>query len=135
MKPSWREHGVERRFVVASASRPEAAAHAAAELAHPIDLVVASPTAAARDAAATVLGGRQVFIAEEPLLAPRAVSESGADVLERLARVLRGLLADETNVALVVCDELDLLGASVFVLDEASVVQVADALEAIVPLI
>ena len=45
----------------------------------------------------------------EPLLAPKAPVESGADVLARLARALRGLAAFEANAPLAVVDALDVL--------------------------
>jgi hypothetical protein len=41
--------------------------------------------------------------------------------------------AYESNVSLVVCDRLDVLGASVFVLDDEGVNHVADALEELSP--
>jgi hypothetical protein len=129
MEASWREHGNERRFVLASAVRPEDARRTAAELPEPIDLVVTSPTELARQAAARAVGNRRVFTVEEPLLAPRASGESGGDVLARFAQALRGVRACESSVALVMCDTLDLLGGSVFVLDEKGLMHVADALD------
>ena len=128
-EPSWRDSGSERRFLLASALRPDDVRGGAAELAEQIDLVVTSPTELARQAAARVVGDRWVYTVEEPLLAPRAPDESGADVLARLAETLRGLRAYESNVSLVMCDAIDVLGARIFVLDEKSVVHVADALE------
>jgi hypothetical protein len=129
MEASWRENGSDRRFLLASALRPEEARRSAAELPEPIDLVVTSPTELARQAAASVLGDRWVFTLEEPLLAPRASGESGGDVLARFAQALRGVRARESSVSLVMCDTLDLLGASMFVLDEKGLTHVADALD------
>jgi hypothetical protein len=106
MEASRRGNGSERRFLLASAHRPEDARRSAAELPEPIDLVVTSPTELARQAAATAVGDRWVFTLEEPLLAPRASAES-----------------------VVMCDTLDLLGGSVFVLDEKGLTHVADALD------
>lgn len=135
MQPSWRQaNGNDRRFLLASALEPEAAARAAAEGPEPIDLVVTSPTAFAREAAAIAVGGRWVFTVDEPLLAPRAPGESGADVLARIARMLRDLSAFEANAPLVVFDGLDILGASVLVLDEKGVMRAADAFEELLPL-
>ena len=129
MEASRREKGSERRFLLASALRPEEARRSAAELPEPIDLVVTSPTELARQAAATTVGDRWVVTLEEPLLAPRASGESGGDVLARFAQALRGVRASQSSVALVMCDTLDLLGGSTFVLDEQGLMHVAEALD------
>ena len=129
MEASSRENGSDRRFVLASAVRPEDARRTAAELPEPIDLVVTSPTELAQQAAASVVGDRWVFTLKEPLLAPRASGESGGDVLARFAQALRGVHARESRVSLVMCDTLDLLGGSTFVLDEKGLMHVADALD------
>jgi hypothetical protein len=118
-----------RTFIIASALKPQTAARVAAEAPNPVDLVVVSPTPLAREAAAIAVGGRWVFTVDEPLLAPKAPGESGADVLARLARALRGLTAFEANAPLAVVDSLDVLGAGVFVLDEEGVARAADDLE------
>jgi hypothetical protein len=123
---------MKRTYLLASALQPEAAARVAAELPHPIDLVVTSPTERAREAAAVAVGGRWVFTVDEPLLAPRAQGESGGDVLSRLAQALRGLHAFEAKAPLVVLDGLDVLGAAVFLLDEDGVMRSADDLERLV---
>ena len=129
MEASWREHGNDRRFVLASAVRPEDARRTAAELAASIDLVVTSPTEFSQQAAARAVGNRWVFTLEEPLLARRALGESGGDLLARFAQALRGVLACEASVSLVMCDTLDLLGGSTFVLDEKGLMHVADSLD------
>ena len=98
MEASWREHRNDRRFVIASATRPEDARRAAAELPAPIDLVVTSPTELAQQAVASAVGERWVFTIDEPLLAPRASGESGGDVLARFAQALRGVRACESSV-------------------------------------
>lgn len=129
MAASSRMNGSDRRFVLASAVRPEDARRTAAELPEPIDLVVTSPTELAQQAAASAAGNRWVFTLEEPLLAPRASGESGGDVLARFAQALRGVCARESRVSLVMCDTLDLLGGSTFVFDEKGLMHVADALD------
>ena len=135
MEADWRRHdGIERTFVIASAHASEAAARAAAEAPAPIDLVLASPTGLARQAAEAAVGDRAVMMIEEPLLAPRAPGETGADVVARVAQALRGVHAYEANTPLVICDGLDVLGAEVFVLDEKGVMRAADALEELLPL-
>ena len=55
--------------------------------------------------------------------------ESGGDVLARFAQALRGVRASRSSVSLVMCDTLDLLGGSLFVLDEKGLMHVADALD------
>ena len=128
MKANPRENWSDRRFLLASALRPDEARQSAAELPEPIDLVVTSPTAVARQAAASAVGDRWVFTLEEPLLAPRAPGESGGDVFARFAQALRGVRACESSVSLVMCDTLDLLGGSTFVLDEEALMRVTAAL-------
>lgn len=128
MEASWGD-GRDRRFLLASALRPEEARGSAGELQDPIDLVVTSPTERARQAAASVVGDRWVFTLEEPLLAPRVSGESGGDVLARFAQALRGVRASRSSVSLVMCDTLELLGGSLFVLDERGLMHVADSLD------
>lgn len=134
MEASWRENGSNRRFLLASALRPEEAMRSAAELPEPIDLVVTSPTERAREAAASAVGDRWVFTLEEPLLAPRVSGESAGDVLARFAQALRSVRACKSSVSLVMCDTLDLLGGSLFVLDEMGLMHIADALDQLPPL-
>ena len=129
-----RKDGIDRRFVLASAHAAESAARTAAEAPEPIDLVVTSPTALARQAAPVIVGGRWVFTVEEPLIAPRVPAETGEDVIARVAQALRGIPAYDASAPLVICDSLDILGASVFVLDEDGLVSMADRLEALLPL-
>jgi hypothetical protein len=92
-------------------------------------MVVRSPSALAREAAAIAVGGRWVFTVDEPLLASRAPGESGGDVLGRLARVLRGVQALDVQAPLIVCDRLDILGAGLFALDEEGLMRCADDLD------
>ncbi|HZR95156.1 MAG TPA: hypothetical protein VFA56_05645 [Gaiellaceae bacterium] len=122
-----------RTILLASALKPQAAARAAADAPEPIDLVITSPSAVAREAAAIAVGGRWVFTVDEPLLATRAAAESGADVIARLARALRLACAFDARAPLVVCDGLDILGAGVFKIDEAGVERFADDLERLLP--
>jgi hypothetical protein len=129
MEASRRVNGSDRRFLLASALRPEEARRGAAELPDPIDFVVTSPTVRARQAAASAVGDRWVFTLEDPLLAPRVSGESAGDVLGRLAQALRGVRAQKSSVSLVMCDTLDVLGGSLFVLDEQGLMRVADALD------
>jgi hypothetical protein len=125
---------IDRRFLIASAQAAESAARAAAEAPEPIDFVVTSPTALARQAVPVAVGGRWVLTVEEPLLAPRVPAESGADVIARVAQALRSVRAYDSNALLVIFDSLDILGASVFVLDEDGLARTADRLEALLPL-
>jgi hypothetical protein len=123
-----------RTFVLASAYEPEGAARAAAAAPRTPDLCVISPSAAARRTSGFAVGGRWVFTVEEPLLAPQAPGETGADVLARLARALRAVQAFDAHAPLIVCDGLDILGASTLALDEHGLMRLADDLERALPL-
>jgi hypothetical protein len=129
-----RKEGIDRRFLLTSARAAELAARTAAEVPERIDLVVTSPTALARQAVPVAVGDRWVFTVEEPLLGPRVRGETGGDVIARVAQALRGVPAYDSSAPLVICDSLDILGASVFVLDEDGVARAADGLEALLPL-
>ena len=118
----------------AEPARGLTSARTAAEFPEPIDLAVTSPTALARQAVPVAAGGCWVFTLEEPLLAPRVPGESGDDVIARIAQALRGVSAYDASTPLVIFDSLDILGASVFVLDEEGLARAADRLEQILPL-
>ena len=126
--------GMGRSFLFVSALSPRAAADAVARAGARVDLVVRSPTDVARETAAYAVGGRRVFTVEEPLLARRVPAESSSDVAARLARALRRVAACDAHTPLVVCHELDLLGATSFTLDEVGLMRVADDLERLQPL-
>jgi broad specificity phosphatase PhoE len=123
-----------RTFVFVSAGDPQAAARAVAEAPAEPDLCVVSPSDAARETAAFALRGRWVFTVEEPLLAAHVPLESGDDVLARLAQALRAIQACDGRSPLVVCDELDILGATAFLIDEAGLARLSDDLERALPL-
>jgi hypothetical protein len=122
-----------RLFLLVSSFKPETARRAV--LASPLEIGVAviSPSEEARETAAYAVDGRWVSTVEEPLLASRAVAESGADVLARLAQAMRGLDAYDARAALVVLDGLDVLGADVFTLDEEGLLRWSDNLERLLP--
>jgi hypothetical protein len=121
-------------FLFVSSSNPDDARRAALESPLELDLAVISPSEAARETAGYAVGGRWLFTAEEPLLAARALAESGSDVLARLAQAMRGLSAYEAAAPLVVLDGLDVLGAGAFTLDETGLGRFADDLECALPL-
>ena len=123
-----------RKYIFAATSDTVTAAQAVAACPDPPRVVVTSPTPAARAAAETALQGRYAFVTAEPLLAARSTDESGADVLGRLGQALRSLPEYEARTLLVVLDGLDLLGARVFVLDEAALERLADGLVRALPL-
>jgi hypothetical protein len=129
-----RKEGIDRKFVLASAQAAESVARSAAAGTEPIDLVITSPTEPARQAVQVAVGGRWVATIEEPLLAPRVPGETGDDVIARVAQALRGVGAYDASAPLVICDSLDILGASVFVLDEDGLERAANRLEALLPL-
>jgi hypothetical protein len=122
-----------RLFTLASSDHPLAAARELEARALTPDLCVTSPTASARAGAAVACGGRFVTTIEEPLLAARTASESGADVIARLVQALRGVAATEAQMPLIVCDGLDVLGATAFVIDEVGLAKLTDDLERLLP--
>ena len=126
--------GMSRMFILVSASSPEAAAQAVADAPQPPDLCLTSPSKEARDTVAFAFQGRWVFTLEEPLLAERSEHEDGGDVLARLAVALRSIAAYDANLPFVVCDRLDVLGATAFQIDELGLSQLADDLDRVVPL-
>jgi len=130
----WQVHHPDvRSFLFVSSFDPDAARRAV--LASPLDpdLVVISPSGAARETAGYAVAGRWVFTVVEPLFAARRFAESGFDVVARFAQALRGLPAYEARAPLVVVDGLDVLGASVFTLNQARLMRSADDLERALP--
>jgi broad specificity phosphatase PhoE len=123
-----------RTFVLTSARDREGAARAVAAAPTLPDMCVTSPSREARETAAYAVGGRWVLTVDEPLLVARTPGESGADVLARLAQAFRVVHATDTTVALMVCDGLDVLGATSFVLDDAALLRLADDLDRAVSL-
>lgn len=121
-----------RTFILVSASSPDDAARAVANSPEPPDLCLTSPSQEARDTAAFAFQGRWIFTLEEPLLAGRNEHEDGGDVLIRLAVALRSIAAYDANLPFVVVDKLDVLGATVFHLDELGLARLADDLERVV---
>jgi hypothetical protein len=118
-----------RTFILVSADDPVGAAEAVSSAGAPPDICVVSPTRKAHAAATTAVRGRWIAMVEEPLLAGRTEAESGGDVLARLAQGLRGALALDATMPLVVCDRIDILGATAFLLDEEGVNRLADDLD------
>jgi hypothetical protein len=125
---------VARSFLFVSSFAPEAARLAVLASPVELDLVVISPSDPARETADYAVGDRSVFTIVEPLFAGQAFAETGADVVARFARALRGLPAWEARAPLVVLDGLDVLGASVFTLNTARLMRSADDLERALPL-
>jgi len=123
-----------RSYLFVSSAKPRDARRAVvASLSEP-DLAVVSPSDDAYETAGYAVGGRWIATREEPLLAGRSFAESGADVLARFARVIRGLIAYEARSLLVVIDGLDLLGATAFKLAEDGLLSWANDLERSLPL-
>jgi hypothetical protein len=122
-----------RSYLFVSSSRPQDARRAVLSSASDPDLAVVSPSDNAYETAGYAVGGRWIATREEPLLAERSVAESGADVLARFARVLRGLAAYEARSLLVVIDGLDVLGATAFRLADEGLLRWASDLEQSLP--
>jgi hypothetical protein len=70
-----------------------------------------------------------VYTVAEPLLAARADGECGEDVLARLAQALRIVLAYDADLPLIVCDRMNILGATAFLFDEEGLSRLADDLD------
>jgi hypothetical protein len=122
-----------RSYLFVSSSDPRDARRAVLTSLSEPDLAVVSPSDDAHETAGYAVGGRWITTREEPLLAERAYAESGADVLARFARVIRGLIAYEARSLLVVIDGLDVLGATAFNLAEDGVLRWANDLERSLP--
>ncbi len=122
-----------RSILFVSSFSPEAARQAVLNSGLDVELAVISPSARARETAGFAVGGRWVFMLEEPLLASRAFAESGEDVLSRLAQAIRAIDARDARALLVVVDGLDILGATAFSLDEEGLIQAAQDLERLLP--
>jgi hypothetical protein len=122
-----------RTILFVSSFAPEAARKAVLTSGLHVDLAVISPSTRARETAVFAVGGRWVFMLEEPLLASRAPAESGEDVIGRLAQAIRAIDAHDARALLVVVDGLDILGATALSLDEAGLVQAAEDLERLLP--
>jgi hypothetical protein len=125
---------MDRTFIFASADRVEEAARVVAASPETVDIVITSPSGPAVEAGARMVGGRWVQVVEEPLLAARAEAEDDEAVLERLVQALRTLPAYAGRAPLVIFEALDVLGAGVFVLDEAGVERLAEDLERALPI-
>jgi hypothetical protein len=121
-------------YLFVSALQPTISTRVAGAAPEPIDLCVTSPSTTARETAARAVNGRWVFTVDEPLLASRERHESVSDVMARYAQALRVIAAYDTRAALVVCDELDMLGPAVVTLDDQGILQAADAIERRLPL-
>ena len=123
-----------RTFVLASAHEPEAAAAAVAAAPRRRDMCVVGPSEIARRTSGLAVGGAWTFTVEEPLLVgPRARGER-ADVLGRLARALRIVVAFDAQAPLIVCDGPDLPGGPALELDEPGLMRLAGDLERALPL-
>jgi hypothetical protein len=121
-------------YLFVSSQQPTISAGIAGAAPEPIDLCVTSPSPTARATAATATNGRWVFTVDEPLLAARERHETIADVMARYAEALRTIAAYDTRSALVVCDELGVLGLPAVGLDEAGLMKTADHIERMLPL-
>jgi hypothetical protein len=118
-----------RTFILASAAAPAAAARAVATAPAVPDLCVVSPSSSARQTAVFAVRGRWIYTVEEPLLATRGDGGGGEDVLARLAQALRLVLAYDARLPLIVCDRMNILGATAVMFDEEGLSRLADDLD------
>ena len=123
-----------RTFLFVSALDPEGAARAVTDALTAPQMCVIAPSPRARETAAFALNGRWISVVEEPLLTVQVPAESGDDIIARLTRALRNILASDAASVLVVVDRLDILGAGAFAVDEQGLIRCADDLERLLPL-
>jgi len=115
-------------YFFVSALQPTVSGRVAATAPEPIDLCVTSPSSDARSTARAASNSHWVFTVAEPLLAGRKRGETVADVMARYAQALRLIAGYSTRSALVVCDDVDIIGTSV-VVDEDGLMRRADDIE------
>jgi len=119
----------DRLYLIVSAGRPLEAKAAMLHAPASPDLCVRSPSPEAQLAADVAFSGRYVRTIEEPLLARRRTGESLGDFTWRCADALRNLYALDTRFAFVVVDELHTVEKNVLLLDEQSLLHIAEGLE------
>jgi broad specificity phosphatase PhoE len=123
-----------RTYMIVSADEPVTAAAAITRAPTPPDLCVKSPSERARETAGLAFAGRYVRTIDEPLLAGRGPAESAADFAGRYAEALRVLYALDTRSAFVIFDALGAIGGTALLLDETSLLRIAEWIESEVPL-
>ncbi len=122
-----------RTFIFAPAGDPAEAARRIEEAGAMPDLVLVAPSPVAQEQAEAAVGGRFVPTVEEPVL-QRVRGGSGEDAVAQLAQALRAVAAYDAERPLVLWEDVELLGARSFVLDEDGVERLADDLERALPL-
>jgi len=122
-----------RNYLIVSADQPLGAAAAFQHAPTTPDLCVKSPSPAAKLTADLVFDGRYVPTIDEPLLAGRRPGESAGDFELRCADALRALYALETQLAFVIFDSLPSARDNGLLLDESSLLQLAERIERAVP--
>jgi hypothetical protein len=122
-----------RNYLIVSADQPFVAAAAIQHSPTPPDLCVKSPSPAAGLTADLVFDGRHVRTIDEPLLEGRRPDESEADFEWRCADALRALYALETQLAFVIFDALPSALDNGLLLDESSILELAERIERTVP--
>jgi hypothetical protein len=122
-----------RSYLLVPSDRPLEATAAMTRAPAPPDLCVKSPSDEARVTADLAFAGRYVRTIDEPLLAGRAETESVADFAWRCADALRALYALDTHSAFVVFDELPGIAETALLLDESSLLWIAERIERAVP--
>jgi len=122
-----------RNYLLVSADQPLASAAAIKRCPTPPDLCVKSPSAEAALTASLAFDGRYVRTVDEPLLAARRPGESAGDFEWRCADALRALYALDTRLAFVIFDALPSVRAGWLLLDESSLLHLAERIERAVP--
>jgi hypothetical protein len=116
-------------YLLVSSGRALEAKKTLLEAPMPPDLVVRSPSPEAQLTARIASAGRHVRTIEEPLLARRRAGESLGDFTKRCADALYALYALDTGMALVIVDELPRTRKATLLLDEQSLLHIAESLD------
>jgi hypothetical protein len=123
-----------RTYLFVPADEPLAAAQAVWTARTAIDLCVAGPSQAARDAAAFAVAGRAVRTVCEPLLGAPPFGESPTEAAAREADALLALYALDTRSALVVWDALPSAPPPATSYDETWLLETAERIGRSLPL-
>jgi hypothetical protein len=119
-----------RSYLIVTSREPLAAAVAVRSwAAGPPDLCITSPSPVARDTAAFATDGGAITLFDEPLIAQRRPAEAWDDFRARCAEALRVVSSYDTRAALVVCDEVPDRWITPLLLDEQTILELAESLE------
>ena len=116
-------------YLLVSSDHPLEAREALRAAPSPPDLCVRSPSSEARVAVEVAFGESYVRTIEEPLLSHRRADESLGDFAKRCADALFAVYALHTSMGFVIIDELPGTGMTPLLLDEPSLLRIAERLD------